>query len=200
MAWFPRIAKMCLDQHMYFVTDICSQSSCSDLRESVSWHVYSRFWLQSILYQTIGIRYHYQLYDCHNCQLSHYPMSSQRLIHIYVMRLHSMGNSGTTHYLLKGRWQTMYLRKSEKWKITFLSLNKAVLSNIYGTERKQGQRRTFIDIMIGESCHRIRVSESTKEKSSIVLGGSAYHWNAPRSFHMSNRLCFIVLFVCGWML
>lgn len=84
--------------------------------------------------------------------------------------------------------------KSEK--ITFLSLNKAVLSNIYGTDRKQGQRRTFIDIMIGEGCHRIQVMESTKEKSGIVFGGSAYHWIALRSFKKSNRLSFIVF--CVW--
>lgn len=88
-----------------------------------------------------------------------------------------VGNGATTHYLLKGWWQTMYLRKSEKWKIAFLSLNKPVLSNIYDTERKQGQKRTFIDIMIGGDCHRTWAWESTKEKSGIVFGGSAYQWN-----------------------
>lgn len=133
--------------------------------------------------------------DCHSCQTSHYSMSSQRCIHINVMRLHCMGNGGASHYLLKGQWQTMYLRKTEKWKITVLSLNKAVLSNIYGTDGKQGQRRAFID-MIGDGCHRIQVRESTKEKFSIVFGGSAYHRIAPRSFQKSNRLCFTVFFVC----
>lgn len=108
------------------------------------------------------------------------------------------GNGGARHYLLKGQWQTMYLRKTEKWKITVLSLNKAVLSNIYGTDGKQGQRRAFIDT-IGEGCHRIQVRESTKEKFSIVFGGSAYHRVAPRSFQKSNRLCFTVfLCVCGF--
>lgn len=80
-----------------------------------SWHVYSRFWLHSMLFQTIGGLQHHQLYDCHSCQISHYSMSSQRYLHIYVMRLHCMGYCGRTYYLLKQLWHTMYLRKSEKW-------------------------------------------------------------------------------------
>ncbi len=181
---------------MQFVMDSCGKSFSAHFRNSLSWHVYSSFWLHSILNQTIGRLQHHQLYDCHSCQMSHYSMSSQRRIHINVMSLHCMGNGGTTHYLLKGQWQTVYLWKSEKWKITFLSLNKAVLSNIYGTERKQGQRHACIDIVIGEGCHRIQVREDTKEKSGIVFGGSAYHWIAPRSFEKSNRLCFTL--VCVW--
>lgn len=163
------------------------------LKKSLSWQDFDCIAYSTKLY---GRLQHHQLYDCHSCQMSHYPMSRQRCIHIYVMRLRCMGNCGKTHYLLKGWWQTMYLRKSGKWKITFLSLNKAVLSNIYGTERKQGQRRTFIDIMIGGGCHRIQVRESSKEKSGIVFGGSAYHWIARRSFEKSNRLCFTVF--CVW--
>lgn len=170
MVWLPHIPKISLARHMQFVMDSCGEISCADLWNSLSWHVYSRFWLHSILYQTIVWLQHHQLYDCHSCQMSHYPMSSQRCVHIYVMRL-------------CGKWCIIYWKDGDRqctWgslksgKITFLSLNKPVLSNIYDTERKQGQRRAFIDIMIGEDCHRTQVGETTKVKSGIVFGGSAY--------------------------
>lgn len=149
--------------------DSCGKTSCADLRNPLSWHVYSKFWLHSMLYKTIGRLQHHQLDNCHSCQISHYSMSSQRCLHIYVIKLHCMGNGGTTHYLLKQPWQTMYLKKSEKWKITFLSLNKAVLSNIYKTKRKQGQRCTFIDIVNQEGCHRIWVRKNTKKNQVLCL-------------------------------
>lgn len=87
VVWLPHIPKISLAHHIQFVMDSCGEISCADLGNSLSWHVYSRFWLHSILYQTIVWLQHHQLYDCHSCQMSHYPMSSQRCVHIYVMRL-----------------------------------------------------------------------------------------------------------------
>lgn len=77
-------------------------------------------------------------------------MSCQKRIHIYVMRLY-----GNWWYKLLFIEEAVEDKVPEevwkKGKITFLSLNKAVLSNIYGTEGKQGLRHTFIEIMTGEA-------------------------------------------------
>lgn len=123
--------------------------------------------------------------------------SSQRCIHIYVMRLHCMGNGGTAHYLLRPLWQTTYLRKAEKWKITSLSLNKAVLSNIYGTERKQGQTCTFIDMLIGEDCHRIGFGGRVPKKNqALCLEEVLITKIAPGPLQKSEGPCFTLFCAC----
>lgn len=62
-------------------------------------------------------------------------------------------------------------------------VNKAVLSNIYATERKQGHGRASIDTAVGGGCHMTQVREGTKagrgkKKSSFVFTGSAYQRTA----------------------
>lgn len=82
----------------------------------------------------------------------------------------------------------------KKEKITFLSLNKTVLSNIYGTERKQGLRRTFIDIMIGKGCHRIWVGESTpvlkRKKIRHCVWRKCLSLNCPEVFLKEQQAVF----------
>lgn len=43
-------------------------------------------------------------------------------------------------------------------------LNKAVLSNIYATERKQGHGRASVDTAIGGGCHMIQARAGTKKR------------------------------------
>lgn len=62
-------------------------------------------------------------------------------------------------------------------------LNKAVLSNIYATERKQEHGRASIDTAIGGGCHMIQAREGTKagrgkKKSGFVFTGSAHQRTA----------------------
>lgn len=141
------------------------------------WYVMVEYvfcWFEGLTLQTfpfnILIAWHsvpdsqrHQVYNCHGCQMSHYPMSTQTRLHIYV--------SPDMLYGEKCRYKPLFIEGTmtgivpeDVWKdggkkITFLCLNNAVLSNIYGTEGKQGQRCTHIDIMTGQGCHRISVWE-----------------------------------------
>lgn len=121
-------------------------------------------------------------------------MSSQRCIHINVMRLY--GKWWYNPLFIEGTVTDNVPEEVWKVKNNIPLLNKAVLSNIYGTDRKQGQRHTFIDTVISGGCHRIQVRKSTKGKSSIVFAGTAYQWIAQGSFQKSNGLCFTVF--CVW--
>lgn len=87
----------------------------------------------------------------------------------------------------------------EVWKvkkITFLSLNKAVLSNIYGTDRKQGQRRTFIDIMIGGGCHRIQVMGAYQRKTRHCVGRKCLSLDCPEVFSKEQQAVFHCVSPC----
>lgn len=58
------------------------------------------------------------------------------------------------------------------WKVkrkTFLPPNEAVLSNIYGTERKQGQTLTFTDTVISCCRHMIQARVGAKESQPLCL-------------------------------
>lgn len=78
-----------------------------------------------------GYSQHRQLYDCQSCQTPHYPVSSQRRIHINVTML--CWWLGKAIIYLKGQWQTVYLSKSEKWEPLH---NKSIRPNINATDRK----------------------------------------------------------------
>lgn len=65
----------------------------------------------------------------------------------------------------------MFLWNSEKVKNNIPHLNKAVLSNIYGTDRKQGQSRIVIEMVIIRNCRRNQIRENTNEKSHVVFEG-----------------------------
>lgn len=106
----------------------------------------------------------HQLHNCHGCQMSHYSTSSQRCVHIYVMRLCCMGKWWCNPLFIERTLTDNLPEDVWKVKITPFYLNNAVLSNIYRTEEKQGHRCLLIDIKTGQGCHRIWVCETARQK------------------------------------
>lgn len=91
-----------------------------------------------------------------------------------------------------------------KVKITSFSLNNAVLSNIYRTERKQGHRCLLIDFKTGQGCHRIWVWETAREKqeNQALCLEEVLIAELPRAlFKKRNRLGFLLVVsvcLCMW--
>lgn len=70
------------------------------------------------------------------------------------------------------QWTRSSLKSSKKKqnkKTTFPPPNEAVLSNIYGTKRKQGQTVTFTDMVISCCRHMIQARAGAKESQPLCL-------------------------------
>ena len=65
-----------------------------------------------------------------------------------------------------------------------------------GRRENKGRCVGLLKSWLGKAVTGYRLGRVPREKSGIVLGGSAYHWIAWRSFQMSNRLCFTIFCAC----
>lgn len=110
---------------------------------------------------------HPQLWDC---PTPHYSTSSQSCIHINVMKLCRMGKLPAIIYWKDSdRQWTWGSLKSKKKQKNFPPTNEAFLSNINGTERKQGQMLTFADTVISCCRHMIQARAGAKESQPLCL-------------------------------
>lgn len=115
-----------------------------------------------------------------------------------------MGNGGTTHYLLKEQWQTMYLRKSEKWKITFLSLIRLSCQTFMGQTENKGRGIRLLTQWSAAAVTGYRLGRVPKENQALCLQELLISELPRGPFKRATDYvspCFVCGFVCIiWML
>lgn len=114
-----------------------------------------------------------------------------------------MGNGGTTHYLLKGQWQTMYLRKSEKWKITFLSLIRLSCQTFMGQTENKGRGVRLLTQWSAAAVTGYRLGRVPKKNQALCLQELLISELPRGPFKRATDYVwpfFVCGFVCVWML